>query len=91
MNFLYRHYNRVKNNWTYRIHTQEVTRFVKEMYPSLTVKNILGPLFDNELNIDKAERKELIYLVIFQKDCPENQIHLKVKKSTIEVSEIEKY
>jgi len=84
-------YNELNNSFKYRSHSAEVVRFVEQTYPTLTAKSIAGPLFDNELNIDREDRKDLFYLVTFKKDCPENQIHLKIKKSTKEVSEIEKY
>ena len=90
MTYIHRTYNKLKSTWIYRSHTDAVHTFVREMYPTLTAKSILGPLFDNDDFIDKEEQKELIYLVTFNKDCPENQIHLKVQKSTKEVSEIEK-
>lgn len=84
-------YNDMLNKYRYRSHSEEVKRFVKDMYPTLAAKSISGPLFDNKNHLDDSKRKDLIYLVTFCKKCPENQIHLKVKKSSKEVSEVERF
>lgn len=91
MKFLFSTYNDLINKFKYRSHTNEVFAFVKQSYPTLSPKSILGPLFDNEENRDSSERESLFYLVTFKKDCPENQIHLQVDKVSKKVSEVERY
>jgi len=90
MIFFKRLFNKLKNTYNYRGHTKEVNRFVIEMYPTLTAKSILGPLFDNDNFYDREDQKDLFYLVTFNKDCPENQVHLKVEKSSKKVSEVQR-
>ena len=81
MNFLKYYRNKI----FYRHHTKSVYEFLRETFPTLKLKAVMGPLeSDNKQN-------ELFYLVTFDKDCPENQIHLKIDKSTMEVSEAERY
>ena len=75
--------NKLKNRLKYKSHTAEVHRFISNNY-TLEVKECRGPIIDSE------PTKELYYLVIFKKECPENSITLKIDIETKTVSEVER-